>query len=695
MFIINPSSKYILQIFLFTSFPAFADLASATDTPDEIDPFYAAASETSLATGYSLPLIRAPAIATVITAQQIEKLGVMTVADVLKTVPGLHISTARGVNDIFVMRGFYDEFNSYVLLLINGIPVNNVVNGGRPQAWRMPVHNIARIEIMRGPGSALYGADAAAGIINIVTKTAREIGGVAGGAYGGSFETGGGWFQAGGRFGNFEAAFSLEANTSDGYRKTVLADDQTRIDQLLGTHASWAPGSINTQRDDIDTRIDLAGERWRFRAGYQGFLNVGTGTGITLALDPTGDFSVGLTNADFTYNLAQSNLWDISVQASYLGTTTEADLTPFPSGAFGGLFQDGIRDRFRFRVNETRGGVTALYGGIPAHRFRFGVGFSHSRLSDVAESRNFRIGSGGVPLPTLFSDVSAFGEQPLLSEETRTLWYALAQDEWVFAPDWILTAGIRLDDYSDFGATVDPRLALVWNLSPTLTAKALYGRAFRAPTFTELYGNNIVATAGNLDLEPEILNMVEFSLDKTWNPQLQTKATLYGYNLNNQIIGGTTGTADNPLTKIKKQNLAGRRGYGMELEAEYRVSPDLSLQANYAYYGFRASELNDYSRFAPEHQIYTAMDWQIGHGWSLNGRLKWVSGRHYDFLGDDEYLWGSASLRYTHPNGWYFTLALDNMFDVDAAEPTIFAAIPYGIPLPGRSILAQFGWRLP
>ncbi|HUM91618.1 MAG TPA: TonB-dependent receptor, partial [Candidatus Competibacter sp.] len=92
---------------------------------------------------------------------------------------------------------------------------------------------------------------AGGGVVNIVTKPAREIGGVAGGAYGGSSETGGGWFQAGGRFGNFEAAFSLEANTTDGYRKTVLADDQTRIDQLLGTHASWAPGSINTQRDAI------------------------------------------------------------------------------------------------------------------------------------------------------------------------------------------------------------------------------------------------------------------------------------------------------------------------------------------------------------------------------------------------------------------------------------------------------------
>jgi outer membrane receptor protein involved in Fe transport len=684
-------SKRLSPLLSLAAFAAIADVSSADAATDETDPFYAEI-ETSLATGYSLPQTRAPAIATVITAQQIEKLGATTVADVLRTVPGLHVSTARGVNDVFVIRGFYDEFNSYVLLLLNGIPINNAVNGGRPQAWRMPVHNIARIEIMRGPGSALYGADAAAGVVNIVTKTAREIGGVYVGAYGGSFETGGAWLQSGGRWGDLEAAFSVEASTTEGYRKAVRADDQTRIDGLLGTRASLAPGPINTRRDDLDARLDLKGERWRFRAGHQGFLNVGTGAGIVLALDPAGEFDVGLTNADFTYDLVKGDQWDVTAQLSYLGTTTEASLTPFPPGAFGGLFKDGVRDRFRFRVDETRGEVTALYGGIPDHRLRFGAGVSHSRLADVAERRNFRTGPGGVPLPTRFADVGELGEQPLLSEEERTLWYALVQDEWVVAPDWILTAGIRLDDYSDFGATVNPRLALVWNPSPTLTAKALYGRAFRAPTFAELYGNNLVAVAGNPDLEPAIVNMVELSLDKAWSPRARTKAILYGYDLDNQIFGGTTGTTDSPLAKVQKQNRAGRRGYGAELEADYRATPDLVLQASYAYYGFRASEPNDLGRWAPEHQVYAALDWRLAPDWSLNARLKWVGDRRLNFDGEDAYLWAGATLRRVDPRGWEVSVTLDNLFDADAAEPAF--GLPHGIPLPGRSVMAQFGWRL-
>jgi iron complex outermembrane receptor protein len=677
--------------------------APAAFAEEDIEAIYGTQEEgsediISLASGYSQPLVHAPAIANVVTANDIQKLGATTLAEVLATVPGLHVSTARGVNDIFVIRGFYDEFNASVLLLLNGIPVNNVVNGGRPQAWRMPVHDIARIEIIRGPGSALYGADAVAGVVNVITKTAEQIDGTEVGAYAGSFATYGGWLQSSGRWGDIEAALSLEASTTEGYRKIIEADDQTRIDRLLGTHASRAPGPLNTQRDDVDARLDLKGERWRFRAGYQGFLNVGTGVGITLALDPDGDFSVGLTNADFTYDLLRSGPWDVAAQFSYLGTTTEASLNPFPPGAFGGLFEDGIRDDFHFRVDEVRGGVTALYGGIPEHRFRFGAGFSNARLSDITESRNFRIGPGGAPIPTPFADVREFGEPPLLSEQDRTDLYGFAQDEWRFAPDWILTAGVRLDDYSDFGATVNPRLALVWNPSPSLTAKALYGRAFRAPSFTELYGNNIVAIAGNPDLEPEIINMVQFALAKQWSPRVRTSVNLYGYDLDHQIRGGTErGTPGNPLTKIQQQNREGRRGYGVELEAEYQVAEDLSVRANYAYYTPQNALPDDVSRLAPEHQIYTALDWRIAQDWSLNARLKWVSDREWESMGEaakiEDYTWAGATLRRSDPQGWFFSLTLDNLFDADGAEPALFSAIPYGIPLPGRRVMAQFGWH--
>jgi outer membrane receptor for ferrienterochelin and colicins len=148
----------------------------------------------------------------------------------------------------------------------------------------MPVFNIERIEIVRGPGSAIYGADAFAGVINVITKTAKNIDGTQVSAEAGSFDTYGGWFLHGGEMGPVDVAVALQGRTTDGYRDTITADDQSRIDNILGTSASLAPGPINTRRDDINARVDLSYDNWRLHTGYQGFFNVGTGVGAVLRL---------------------------------------------------------------------------------------------------------------------------------------------------------------------------------------------------------------------------------------------------------------------------------------------------------------------------------------------------------------------------------------------------------------------------
>lgn len=674
----------------------FVQSLSAMDNPLVLNPDPENIEEiTNLAAGYEQPLVRAPAIVNVITALDIQKMGATTVAEVLETVPGLHVSNARGLNDLFLIRGFFDEFNSYILLMVNGIPVNNVVNGGRPQAWKMPVHNITRIEIIRGPGSALYGADAMAGVINIVTKTAKELNGFQGGLYGGSFDTYGGWVQWGGLIGDIESAFSLETSTTEGYKTILRADAQTAIDKLLKTEASLAPGPLNTQRDDVDVRLDLKGQDWRFRAGYQGFLNVGTGTGIVLILDPQGNFDTRLSNADFTYDLP-INGWKVTTQASYLGTTTDARLYPYPPGAFKGLFPNGLKNDLHFQVDELRSGITAVYGELPKHRIRLGAGLSYTDLSDIRESRNFLLRTDGPPFPAPFSNVTALGQDPLLMEHSRILWYGFVQDEWWLSADWILTGGIRIDHYSDFGTAIDPRLALVWNLSPTLNAKMLYGRAFRAPNFTELYGNSAISIIGNRNLAPETMNMLDFSLSKQWAPQTKLTATLFGYDINNQIRGSF---GSNDTAPTAKQNLPGRKGYGIELEGTYQATNYLALKGSYSNSFLADAISSDLGRFMPKHQGTLRVDWQITDNWLFSTHWHWVSDRKMAYANRpfklDGYTWATATLRYDDPKGWFLTLRANNLLDAEAFEPTNLVSIPSGIPLPGRNITAQLGIHLP
>ena len=116
-------------------------------------------------------------------------MGARDIDQVLESIPGLHVSTsAIGNNSIYQIRGISSDVNPQVLMLINGVPVTNIFTGSRSQAWGgMPVENISRIEVIRGPGSAIYGADAYAGTINIITKNATEIDGLELGASAGSF----------------------------------------------------------------------------------------------------------------------------------------------------------------------------------------------------------------------------------------------------------------------------------------------------------------------------------------------------------------------------------------------------------------------------------------------------------------------------------------------------------------------------
>ena len=91
-----------------------------------------------------------------------------------------------------------------------------------------------------------------------------------------------------------------------------------------------------------------------------------------------------------------------------------------------------------------------------------GLGYFHSRLGDISEQRNYQL-LGALLAPTgRFASAQALGLEASLPASDRDVLYAFAQDEWYFAPDWTLTTGLRADRYSDIGATLNPRVSLVW-----------------------------------------------------------------------------------------------------------------------------------------------------------------------------------------------------------------------------------------
>ena len=261
----------------------------------------------TIATGVVQPIAKAPAVASVITASEIKSMGATDIDQILETVPGLHVSRSPIYNPLFVFRGIHSDFNPQVLILVNGVPLSNLFHGDRNLVWGgMPVEAISRIEVIRGPGSALYGADAFAGVINIVTKSPKELQGLAGGISAGSFSTNRAWLSAGGSNGELKYSAFLEAEKTDGSDATISADAQTFFDLITGTSVSNAPGRVNLSKENLDLRLEANYKDWDVRIGAQIRNDVGDGAGAAQALNRDNKFESDRYNVDVTYREVQS-----------------------------------------------------------------------------------------------------------------------------------------------------------------------------------------------------------------------------------------------------------------------------------------------------------------------------------------------------------------------------------------------------
>src|SRR5437016_9688945 len=145
------------------------------------------------ATKTEIPISKAPASVTVITAKQIRESGARTTLDLLRFVAGVN-ARWNPMTQTIDIRGFGENpFSNRILLLLDGAPFNSGDTGGFPLSPAydfFPVEDIKRIEIVRGPGSSLYGENAYWGVINVVTLSGEDLAGGDAQLFGGSRETG-------------------------------------------------------------------------------------------------------------------------------------------------------------------------------------------------------------------------------------------------------------------------------------------------------------------------------------------------------------------------------------------------------------------------------------------------------------------------------------------------------------------------
>lgn len=403
---------------------------------------------------------------TVVDRAAIERSRAGTVADLLRTVPGVDVAQSGGpggVTSLF-LRG---ANSNSALVLVDGVKVNSPYFGGVDLS-SLGTANVERIEVVRGPFSALYGSEALGGVIQVITRRA--------GAEGLEGQAHLGLGSASAREGGVNASFRTgNLGVSAGLRRGTIAGDLPN-EFFEGTDLSAA---LDVQlTPDVKTGVTVRRESSRTGIPFSGATPTplrATTADTTLVSVP---FSLGLG--------PRTTLEASATYASDSPTYSDPD------------------DPWGFTFSETQarraGGRLVLSHASGANRVSVGTDLERTQVTNED--------SYGLQLDGL---------------TTRT-WSVFAEDRLSLADDRLaITAGVRRDENDAFGSSTNPRVALSWRVSKAVRVRAAAGSAFRAPSTGELY----YPFSGNPGLKPEESVSYEAGAEWTLVPGLALEASVF------------------------------------------------------------------------------------------------------------------------------------------------------------------------
>ena len=516
------------------------------------------------ATKTEIPISKAPSAVTVVTAKQISESGARTVPDLLRLVAGVNVRWNPMTQTIDI-RGFGENpFANRVLMLIDGAPVNSGDTGGFPLSPAFdlfPVENIKRIEVVRGPGSSLYGENAYWGVINIVTLSGEDLAGGQAKLLGGSRSTG----LVNAMYGKKTASGSYLASVR-AYQSQIpeefWIDDESKIRAtdvfIKGTRGDWQ-ASLYRHDDHLNG----------FDEQFPPDLGLPPGTGFASAHD----LIQALTIASVRYNHAPANApVTYSADFSYAhrngmhcaGCHAAQELPEFSHRA----------DHGYQAIGDFRAGLHM----IPMHDVLVGV---EARRLDRAEHKQ-----------ELSPDATVASGYDKLA--------IYAQDQWDAVPNRLrVVAGIRYDNKTKlFASKTSPRLSFVYTPSPQLVVRGGYSTAFRFPTFSELYQDSWFISASNPNipqlliplstfnpnpnLKPEEISTFDLGGEYQLSPTVSVKADLYRSKVKNFIVIVQNLLAPLPTFGWENQP-ANARITGGEVELRANVTGKVTGFVNYAH----------------------------------------------------------------------------------------------------------------
>lgn len=611
----------------------------------------------STAAKYSQRVSEVAGSITIVTSDDIERYGYRTLDQVLASVPGFYISNDRSYTYVGA-RGFSrpSDYNNRILLLIDGSPMNEGVSGAAPLSSNLAIslHALERIEIVRGPGSALYGTGAVFGVINLITKTAATMDGAQVAVTGGSYGERGVEAMYGRRFSNgLGVVLSGIMERSDGQDlfypefNAPATNDGVAHDldweQRWGLLGSVTLGNfrLHGRHVERDKAIPTAAHGMVFNA--PGAAIWAAFSGLELNYDQ--DFGAGrhlATRAYYNHN-------DYSGKYTYPDSTGEAGILTGTTN------------------NKVLGGEATFRWDLSSSN-RLTVG---GELKRNVEARFY--------IPGAFD-----------LEGASTGASAYIQNEHQFSRVVSLLAGLRYDGNTISKSSLTPRAALLLRPTEATTVKLLYGGAFRAPNVIES-GIGYGPYLKNPNLVPERARTLELVWQQRMGASVLWSTSLFRY----QMRGLIETSVDSATSLIQYRNAGDANSSGVETGFDARLGRSVTGFANYTYQHTVDQATDNRLTNSPAHLLkgglsLDATSWlRPGVVLRYESSRKTVFGTSTDAYFITDLNLGILGRRDAPGPRLEMGLRLNNLFNVRYASPGGFEHRQLAIPQDGRNVTAE------
>lgn len=603
----------------------------------------------------------APSSVTIITATDIRNYGYRTMADILRSARNFYTTYDRNYEYVGV-RGFGrpGDYNSRVLLLLDGHRVNDNIFSSASIGTEglVDVDLIDRVEIIRGPGSSLYGTGAFFGVVNVITKKGRDLDGGQVAAAAGTLETYKGRASAGKQLTN-GAEFLLSAT---GYHSAGQKE--------LFFPEFDSPSTNNGIASNLDT------DHYSSLFGALSF----------------GDFTLQSSSVTRIKNIPTASFGSIF---GVPGTNT-TDTRQYVDLSYRRHLEHDAEltvraywDRYAYQGNY----LTDPAAPVTNHDVADGQYWGTEAQYAFSLSEKHRLTLGGEYIDYFKQALRNYdlqtGASFVDSSTTSRSFGTFVQDEYRALDNLIFNLGLRYDYFYNQGSSVNPRLAAIWLPRPGTSLKFLYGTAFRAPNVYELYwgGADPSVNSLNSNLQPEKIKTTEAIWEQELGARWRSTVAAFHYRLT-RLISLVPDPANPP--QFVFVNSAPIRSIGIAFELGYRSPAGLEARASYSYQDIQVTDTGARLSNAPLDLFKLNLAIPLWHDRLTAGFEQQYVGARLTLAGNTVGGYAISNFTLTNRQRWHgfdFSASVYNLFDKRYFDPGTGNMVQDAIEQDGRVLL--------